>query len=230
MIAVARRADRLAEVEARCRGVGGSAQGLALDVTSADAAQRIKDLGDSYGGVDAVINNAGTGLHRPVTCTTAEQVQQLLDVHFLAPIRLTAALLPGMLERHRGAIVTITSISAELPAPGETAYGAVKAALARWTHGLATELHGTGVHACEIAPGPIDTEIWEHVGRHYRGRLYPPELVAEAVVRGVQRGGVQLHVPRRFRFVAGSYALAGRPVRFGVRWYARRSGQMAMGK
>lgn len=230
VLAVGRRPDRLAATVASCEASGGSAQALPLDVTSPQAAEQISDVGERHGGVDVVVNNAGSGLHQPVSCTTAEQVQQLLDVHLLAPIRLTTRLLPGMLERRRGAIVAISSISAVLPAPGETAYGAVKAAVGRWTHGLAVELHGSGVHAYEIAPGPIDTEIWEHVGRHYPGRLYPPEVVAQAVVRAVQGGGVRHYVPRRFGLAATSYALAGPPVRAGVRWYARYSGQARVGE
>lgn len=229
VIAVARRADRLSDTVAECRRAGGRAEALALDVTDPEAPVRIRAEADRFGGVDVVVHSAGTGLHQPVLQTSAEEVQALVDVHLLAPIRLTTGLLPGMLERGHGAIVTITSISAALPAPGETAYGAVKAALARWTHGLATELHGTGVHACAVAPGPIDTELWDHVGRHYRGHLFPPQVVAQAVIRSVEHGGVQRHVPRRFGIVATGYVLAGAPVRAGVRLYSRLSGDGADG-
>lgn len=224
VLAVGRREERLRETVDACRRAGGEATALRADVTSPDSPSLIADAAERLGDPDVVVHNAGIGLHRPITSTDADEVEALFEVHVLAPVRITATLLPGMLERRRGAIVTITSISAFVPAPGEAAYGAAKAALARWTHGLAVELAGTGVRACSVSPGPIATEIWEHVGRHYPGRLFPPETVAAAVVRAAERGGVQRHAPRRFAIAATAYPLAGGAVRAGVRVYSRLTG------
>jgi short-subunit dehydrogenase len=224
VVAVARREGRLGETVAACRAAGGDGVALCADVTDPDTPARIAEAAGRLGCVDVVVHNAGVGLHRPITATDVADVEALFAVHVLAPVRITAALLPAMLERHRGVIVTITSISGFVPAPGEAAYGAAKAALSRWTHGLAVELAGTGVRACSVSPGPIATEIWDHVGRHYSGRLFPPETVADTVVRAVERGGVQRHAPRRFAFAAAAYPLAGGAVRTGVRIYSRLTG------
>jgi short-subunit dehydrogenase len=222
VLAVARRADRLAEVVAACRAVGGPALAVPADVTTPDAARMIAAAADAeFGPVDVLVNNAGGGLHRPAGATTPAEVEALFAVHVLAPIRLTAAVLPGMLERGRGSIVNVTSISAFIPAPEEAVYGAAKAALSRWSHGLATELAGTGVRVAAVSPGPIDTEIWDHVGRDYAGRLFPAALVAAAVVDAVERGRTQVTVPRRYGVPAALYPLAGAAVRLGVRRFAR---------
>jgi short-subunit dehydrogenase len=225
VVAVARRAERLAATVEQCRAAGGTALAVTLDVTEAGAVEAIASTASRFGEVDVLVHNAGTGLHRSIMQTGPEDVRDLLEVHLMAPIKLTRAFLPGMLSRRRGAVVTVGSISAVLPAPGEASYGAAKAALTRWTHGLATELAGTGVRAAVVSPGPIDTEIWEHVGRHYRGRLFPAESVSAAIVRSVERGGVQHYVPRRFAVVAAAYPVAGAAMRVGVRAYARVSGQ-----
>jgi short-subunit dehydrogenase len=125
-----------------------------------------------------------------------------------------------MVARGRGSIVNVTSVSGYVPTPGEPAYGASKAALSRWSHGLAVELHGTGVHVGVLSPGPIDTEIWDHTGNEYSGKLYPATVVADAVVRMIEKGVVHQTVPRRFGLVSAVYPLVGRPFRWGLRRYA----------
>ena len=143
-----------------------------------------------------------------------------MAVNFFGPIYLADAVLAGMLERRRGSIVNVTSVSGYVPTPGEPAYGASKAALSRWTHGLALELHGTGVHAGVLSPGPIDTEIWEHTGNEYHGKLFPPSVVADGVVHMIEHELVHMTVPRRFGAVGAVYPLVGRPLRWGLRRYA----------
>ena len=129
-----------------------------------------------------------------------------------------------MLERRSGSIVNVTSVAGAVPNAGESAYGASKAALARWSHGLAVDLHGTGVHVGVLSPGPIDTEIWsldEELA--YAGRLFPPAVVAEGVTRMVEREQVQATVPRRYGAVGVLYPLLGRPMRWGMRRHEARS-------
>lgn len=192
-----------------------------LDVAGRDVADRVLDA--TGGHVDVLVNNAGIGLHRPVLECDIEQVERVIDVNFRAPVRLTMGLLPGMVERRRGAIVNVTSIAGHIPSPQETAYGASKAGLSRWSHGLAIELAGTGVTVGEVSPGPIETEIWEHVGWRYRGRMFPPEQVAAAVVSAVTDGRVHATVPARFGLPPMLYAIAAAPVRWGLERFGERA-------
>src|SRR5213078_1869494 len=106
--------------------------------------------------------------------------EEIMAVNFFGPVALVAATLPAMLERGSGSIVNVTSVSGYVPNPGEPAYGASKAALSRWSHGLAIDLHGTGVHVGVLSTGPIETEIWtKDQTADYHGKLYPPEVVAD---------------------------------------------------
>src|SRR5207237_49696 len=122
---------------------------------------------------------------------TADDVERLMAVNFFAPVYLTTTALPGMLERGLGAVVNVTSVAGYVPNPGESAYGAAKAALSLWSHGLAVDLHGTGVQVTVVSPGPIDTEIWSlDEELSYMGKLYPPQVVADAVADAVEKGWV----------------------------------------
>jgi len=115
----------------------------------------------------------------------------------------------------------VTSVAGYVPNPGESAYGASKAALSRWSHGLAIDLHDTGVHVGVLSPGPIDTEIWSlDEELSYTGKLYPPEVVADGVARMIEHRLVHLTVPRHYGLVGALYPILGRPMRWGLRRYA----------
>src|SRR5204863_7613012 len=127
----------------------------------------------ALGPIDVLVNSAGVGMALPASTATMDDVRRVFGVNFFGPVALTLAVLPGMLERRRGSIVNVTSVSGYVPNPGESPYGATKAALSRWAHGLAVELAGSGVHVGVVSPGPIDTEMAPGADE-YKGKLYPP--------------------------------------------------------
>jgi short-subunit dehydrogenase len=175
---------------------------------------------ERLGRVDIVVNNAGISLHRHALGTSAADVERVMRVNFLSAVQTTMAALPGMAERKHGSVVNITSVAGYIPNPNESAYGASKAALSLWSHGLAVDLHGTGVHVGVLSPGPIDTPIWEfdETPSSYKGKKYAPEVVAAGVARMIERRIVHLTVPRRFGAMGPMYALPllGRQVRKGL--------------
>ena len=221
---VARRADRLEATVEQCRTVGGQAVAVAADVADPSGAARVltaarRDLGP----VDIVVNNAGISLHKHAADTTVEEIERVFAVNYFGAVRLTMGALPGMLERRRGAVVNITSVAGYLPNPREAAYGAAKAALSLWSHGLSVDLHGTGVTVGVVSPGPIETEIWELDGIVYPGKLYPPRVVADAVVACIEKGKVHVTAPRKFGITPALYPVIGAPVRWGLRRYGART-------
>jgi len=220
--AVARRKDRLDEVVEQC---GPSAEAIAIagDVSDrAFAEDAVREVCDRFGRVDVVVNNAGISPGENALEHAADDAERIMAVNFFGAVYVAGAALSGMVARRRGSIINVTSVSGYVPAPGEPAYGASKAALSRWSHGLAIDLHGTGVHVGVVSPGPIDTEIWEHTGTEYKGKLYPPEVVGDGVIRAIERGLTHLTVPRRFGAVSAVYPLVGRPMRWGIRKYGDR--------
>jgi short-subunit dehydrogenase len=225
VVAVARREDRLAAIVERCRAHSPESLPHAADVSSREAcADVVKATEACFGRVDILVNNAGISIHKPAASTRADEVERVMAVNFFGAVHLTTAALPGMLERATGSIVNVTSVAGYVPNPGESAYGASKAALSRWSHGLAVDLHGTGVHVGVLSPGPIDTEIWSlDEELSYRGRLHPPEVVATGVARMIERGLTHQTVPRRYGAVGALYPLLGRPMRWGMRRYEART-------
>jgi short-subunit dehydrogenase len=222
VVAVARRKDRLDEIVEGLRPRSPDSMACAADISSRAECERVvQEVEARFGRVDMLVNNAGISIHRNAARTTADDVERLMAVNFFAPVYLTTAALGGMLERKRGAVVNVTSVAGYVPNPGESAYGAAKAALSLWSHGLAVDLHGTGVQVAVVSPGPIDTEIWSlDEELSYTGKLYPPQVVADAVAEAVEKGWVHRTVPRRYGLVGALYPILGRPMRWGLRRFA----------
>lgn len=169
---------------------------VAGDVTDvADVRRMVAEVTDKVGPVDVLVNNAG-GFLRPGTTldTTQQEWEQQLALNLTAPFVMTQAVLPGMVARGWGRIVTIGSVVAHAPALGNaTAYVAAKAGVVGWTRQLALETAGTGVTANVVNPGTTRTE---HLDDYLRdsdqaaadlaggipvGRLGDPAEVAAAV-------------------------------------------------
>ena len=229
VVGVARRATELEHTMAACRTHTAACYGEVADVADRAAAGHVVTAAiERYGRVDIVVNNAGISLHKNAGQTTVVEIEHLFAVNFFGAVYLTMAALPAMLARGSGSIVNVTSVAGYLPNPGEAAYGASKAALSLWSHGLAVDLHDSGVHVGVLSPGPIDTEIWlkDASAATYRGRLFPPDVVAQGVARMIEGRRTHLTVPRRYGAVGALYPLLGRPMRWGLRAFAAR-GQRA---
>jgi NAD(P)-dependent dehydrogenase (short-subunit alcohol dehydrogenase family) len=115
---------------------------------------------DDLGGIDILVNNAGIPKRRHVTRLDAGTVDAVMRINYAAPVHLTLALLPQMLERGEGRVVNVSSVAAHLSSPGEAAYSASKAALAAFSETLALDLWDTGVRSMVVYPGVVDTELF----------------------------------------------------------------------
>jgi short-subunit dehydrogenase len=152
----ARRADRLAEVLTELPGGKMWTVDLAdLDALDDFAATVVAELG----GVDVLVNNAGVPKRRKTTAMTPADVEAVMATNYFSPVRLTLALLPGMVQRGSGDIVNVSSMGAHMVAFGTGAYAASKAALEMFTEALYLELTGTGVRAHLLVPGGTVSEF-----------------------------------------------------------------------
>ena len=130
------------------------------DVSDADAvAKAFAALQDRFGRLDALVNNAGIAIFKPLLETTQADWDRVLAVNLTGPFLCTQAAAPLMREHGGGAIVNITSISALRASTLRTAYGTSKAGLAHLTKQFAVELATLGIRVNAVAPGPVDTAM-----------------------------------------------------------------------
>jgi len=112
--------------------------------------------------IEVLVNNAGFGIKESFIDTQIKKEQELLDVLVTAPLRLTHAVLPGMIKRNNGTIVNVSSVASWIA--GGT-YSAAKSYLTVFTEYLHTELKGTNVNISALCPGFTRTEF------HQRGKM-----------------------------------------------------------
>ncbi|SEG83139.1 SDR family NAD(P)-dependent oxidoreductase [Bosea lathyri] len=115
------------------------------------------------GRLDALVNNAGTAVFKPLLETTHEEWQRVLAVNLTGPFLTTQIAAPLMADTGGGAIVNITSISGLRASTLRVAYGTSKAALAHLTKQQAAELASLGIRVNAVAPGPVDTAMAKEV-------------------------------------------------------------------
>lgn len=150
------------------------------------------------GRVDLLVNNAGTGWAGPFTRLPYPRLDELLAVNLRAPLQLTHALLPGMLERGRGHLVFVGSIAGRLGVREEAVYAAAKAGLDIFAASLRQELAGTGVAVTVVVPGVVDTPFFDRRGRPYprrRPRPLPVDRAADAILAAIERDRPELYLP-----------------------------------
>jgi NAD(P)-dependent dehydrogenase (short-subunit alcohol dehydrogenase family) len=115
---------------------------------------------EQLGGVDVLVNNAAVGARAPTVELDAALVDRLYAVNVRAPLLLIAALAPSMIERGRGSIISLSSVSGVAGTPRRAAYAATKGAIDALTRSLAIELGPHGIRVNSVAPGVIDTDMW----------------------------------------------------------------------
>jgi 3-oxoacyl-[acyl-carrier protein] reductase len=158
-------ADEAETVAEAIRGEGGAARAWALDVSDADAIARVvPEIAEHFGGLDAVINNAGVGAFAPIDSPTYDalwtrQVAILLTAHQ----RIIRAALPYLRRSSSPRIVNIASTEALGATARDSIYAAAKAGVAGLTRALAVELGKEGVTVNCICPGPINTGMTEAI-------------------------------------------------------------------
>ena len=158
VLLTARRGDRL---EALAQALGERAHPYALDVTDAQAVEAFfRSLPDGLRDISILVNNAGCahGMD-PAWEAKAEDWQSMVDLNISALLRMTRAVLPGMVERDRGHIINIGSVAGSYPYPGGNVYGATKAFVEQFSLNLRCDLHGKKIRVTNIEPGLVQTDF-----------------------------------------------------------------------
>jgi short-subunit dehydrogenase len=202
---VARRRDRLEETLEACRRRSPQSRSWVCDLGDVERAEQMAiEAWDAFGGIDALVNNAGVPMRRHTIALDGETLEWVMRVNFLAPARMTLALLPRMITRGRGMVVNVSSVAGRLGNPNEAAYSASKFALCGWSEAIAVDLWDSPVDVRLVNPGPIDTEIWDLPGNDdplYDGPKISPGEMAAGIIAAMEGSTFEHYVPDMSAFV-----------------------------
>jgi short-subunit dehydrogenase len=198
---VARAKDRLEQIAAEVKGKTFVVGADLADVEH--ACDWLAPAEEALGPIDVLVNNAGVQVIAPAASCDTDRCEDMLRLNVHTPMRLTRAVLPGMIARKSGTIVDIASMAALTPMPGMYYYNAAKGALGNASEGLRGELRGTGVHVVTVYPGPVDTdmarrgyEIYEKTWATSFSPVGKTEELARLVRRAVERRRPRVVYPR----------------------------------
>jgi NADP-dependent 3-hydroxy acid dehydrogenase YdfG len=180
----ARSRAELADVAGAIRARQGRALALPTDVTQDSAVEAMVDQTVSgLGRLDVLVTSAGTAAFGPVADSKPGDWEAMLGLNLRAAMVCSRAVLPVMLRQRSGLILNISSIAARRALPGSAVYTATKAGLEAFSRVLAEELRPHGVRVAVLAPGAVDTPIWDSLGASPpREKMLRPEDVARAAV------------------------------------------------
>jgi short-subunit dehydrogenase len=221
---------------------------LKMDITKEDdVVAVVEQIKQTRGGVDVLINNAGSALYGAVEETAIEDARYHFEVGLFGLARLTQLVLPYMREKKAGKIVNISSASGRIYAPLGAWYAASKHALEGWSDCLRFEVKQFNIDVIIIEPGPIATEVWDLLRepmlkrsgqgpysnianalaefcRNYKedpNASAPPSVVADAISKALSASRP------RTRYVVGPGA---RPLMFARKWFGDRFYDWGVGR
>jgi short-subunit dehydrogenase len=192
---VARSVPQLDQQRRDLAATGATVLAVAADVTiPSERARVLQETEEQLGPVDILVNNAGIELMSHYDELPADEIARLIDVNLIAPMLLTRAVIPGMIDRGRGHIVNMASMAGKCGAPFAAPYSASKFGLVGFTHALRAEYRGAPVGFSVVCPGfvtddgmyadfaqALDIEAPRLVG------TTSPAKVAAAVLEAIQK-------------------------------------------
>lgn len=203
LLLVARREDRLKELQAALRVHGNQVDILPLDVSRPDAANKLAAYCAKNGLlVDVLINNAGFGAHGMMLDIPVGRQLDMIDLNIKALVAITHAFLPGMVARGHGRVMQVGSTAGFVPGPLQATYYASKAFVNSFSRALNEELRGSGVSCTVLCPGPVDTEFvsvasMEGVAAFRKGAITAKQT-AKAGYKAMLKGKDVVVVPKSY--------------------------------
>ena len=198
VLLVARDPEKLEAAAAAIRGLGGHVAVYASDLTDTEAcAALVPQLLAEHGPVDVLINNAGRSIRRAIenTYDRFHDYERVMRLNYFAAVRITLALLPSMVARGSGHVISISSIGVLSHASRFAAYNASKAALEAFTRCAAAEYRDRGLRFTVVNMPLVRTDMVAPTRLYERIRLLRPEQAADIVCEAIVRRPVRLTTP-----------------------------------
>lgn len=186
---VSRSLDKLTPVAKAATEMGVEAKAYPIDLADIKTVkEKIAAIATDFGPIDILVNNAGMGYTNPLAKTTLDDWQQVLELNLTSVFQSVQGILPQMRDRAAGIIVNVASIAAYNAFPDWGAYSVSKAGLVAFSKTLAVEERANGIRVVTIAPGAVNTSIWdtETVQADFdRQAMLTPEIVAQSILYAV---------------------------------------------
>jgi len=187
----ARSEDKLKAVAEELTEYNVRAIAVPADVTDPDSREKmVEKVKSEFGQIDLLINNAGIEWLSSFNDLTQKEIENMIQTNLIAPLMITRLVLPEMLKRSSGHVVTISSLGGKKGSPYSATYAATKAGLIAWTSSLRAELYKTGVSASVVCPGFIsDTgmfAVYNKKAPKIAGES-KPEAVYKAVLKCIKK-------------------------------------------
>ncbi len=163
---------------------GGRAYPFSCDISNqTQILSTVRRIEKQHGRIDILINNAGITSFKNVADESLSVINDVIDVCLKGPVACIKSVLPGMMERKSGCIISILSTVAVKTFKGSAAYTAAKEGLMGFTKGLREEVRESNIKVINVLPGATATDMWHPKLREKYGyRMMKPAAVAEAVL------------------------------------------------
>ena len=196
VIAVARRADRLDDVVERINAAGGTAISYPCDLIQPDHVEAMVELVlQRHRTVDVLVNNAGRSIRRsiPASWHRVHDFERTMAINYLAPVRLTMALLPHMVEAGSGHIVNVTTAGVQLRSPKFSAYISSKTALDTFGRIVAREMRTDGITVSNVRMPLVRTDMIAPTESYANVPALSAEEAARIVIRAAEQRPISVN-------------------------------------
>lgn len=188
LVLVSRSQPKLEEVANEAANFGVETKIYPIDLSEVTQVRsRIAQIA-TEGAIDILVNSAGMGYTGSLAETSLADWQSVIDLNLTSVFQCIQGVLPGMRQRQRGIIVNVTSVAGHQVFPDWGAYCVSKFGLVALTKTLAEEERAHGIRVVNLAPGSVNTPIWDTETVHAnfdRSRMLTPEIVAQSILQTV---------------------------------------------
>lgn len=220
VVLAARRTEELETQVTAIREAGGKAIAVPTDVTDAAHVMRLVErASEAFGRVDVLVNNAGANWTKSFAETSADEITYLLRVNLLGAMLATRMVLPAMLQRHHGTIISVGSVAGQVAI--EPLYSATKFGVRGFSLALRRQLAGSGVSVSLVTPGNIRTRMTSSL----RERMPGPELVACEIAGLALKPRREVIIPLKSHGIVWLDQLLPRAADLAFHWRHRRHGE-----
>lgn len=214
------REESLQQFKSKHSNAGSSLTVHAINISDRDSVSKLPErIKKAHGNIDGLINCAG--IIQPfvkVNDLDFDAIERVMNVNFYGTVNMIKAFLPHLLKRPEGYIVNVSSMGGFLPVPGQSIYGASKAAVKLLTEGLYAELLDTNVHVSVVYPGATKTNITENSGvkapsipsqegKQQNFPMLAADKAAEIIVTGIEKNKPQIYTGNDSKLMNKLYRL-----------------------